>query len=203
MKFKTYVFGFSGVAAAAILSSSALADTAAQAMAHVYVNVDPNVSVQALSANLGLNNGSSVQTGAFGGTVDFMVDANQEAVLLGVAATDLYKGDNPNDESVLPLPVDTTVGALIAPDAANPIQGGSNLARFGDTSFQLPTQYGDMNAYRTNDIQFESSQNGTFSQHVAVTVGWQQPDPQKPVGEYSGYVVLYTALVGAAAQPGG
>ncbi len=184
--------------AVAVLSSNAFADSANEAMAHVFVNVDPNISVQTLTGNVGLG---TVQLGSFGGSATFQVDANEESVMLGVATTDLYKGDDPNNTDVKPLPVDLSLGATISPDSANPIQGGSNVAQYDTGGTTISTPYGDMNGYRTNDITFESSQNGHFSQNVNVDVGWQQPDPEQPKGEYSGYIVLYTALVGASSSP--
>jgi hypothetical protein len=177
----------------ALLSSSAFADRENQAMSHVFVNVDPNIAVQALTGNVGLG---TVQLGSFGGSVMFRVDANEEAVTLGVATTDLYKGDDPTNEDVRPLPVDLKRGATISPSNANPVQGGTNVAEYDSEGIPIPTPFGDMNGYRTNDITFESSQNGHFSQDVNVDVGWLQPDPEQPKGEYSGYVILYTALLG-------
>lgn len=182
--------------AVAVLSSNVFADVANDAMAHVFVNVDPNIAVSTLTANVGLG---TVQLGSFGGNATFRVDANEESVMLGVATTDLYKGDDPTNTDVKPLPVDTSVGATISPDNANPIGGASNVAQYGD-AVTIATPYGDMNGYRSNDIQFESSQNGHFSQDVNVGVGWQQPDPEQPKGQYSGYIVLYTALVGASSS---
>lgn len=173
--------------AAALLSSSALADTANSVAAHVYVNVDPNVSVGVLTSNLQL---PTVQVGTTTANVGFHVDANQENVWLGVTTTDLYKGDDPTNTSVNPLGVDLPMGATITPVNASPTQGASNVAVYNTS----PTTYNGFNAYQTNYINFESSQNGDFSQDVQVTVGWDQNDPEQPQGEYSGYVVLYTAL---------
>jgi hypothetical protein len=192
MKHNFSTLGCLGLVTAA-LSSSAFADRANEAMAHVYVDVDPNVSVMALTGNLGMG---SVQTGQFGGNVVFRVDANEEAVLLGVATTHLYKGDDPTNTDVKPLPVDSSVGALIEPGNANPKRGASAMAQY-TSEVSVETPYGTMQGLRTNDIEFESSQNGHFSQDVSVSVGWMQPDPEQTKGEYSGYVVLYTALVGS------
>lgn len=171
---------------AATLSSSAFADTDGQAMAHVFVDVDPNIAVMALTGNVDLG---SVQIGSFDGNAIFRVDANEEAVTLGVATTHLYKGNDPFNNEVAPLPVDTRRGAVIDPANANPMEGGSNVAQYGP-GVVVDTSYGPMEGFRTNDITFESSQNGHFSQDVSVTVGWDQPDPEQVQGQYSGYIVL-------------
>ena len=182
---------------AATLSSSAFADTDGQAMAHVFVDVDPNIAVMALTGNVDLG---SVQIGSFDGNAIFRVDANEEAVTLGVATTHLYKGNDPFNNEVAPLPVDTRRGAVIDPANANPMEGGSNVAQYGP-GVVVDTSYGPMEGFRTNDITFESSQNGHFSQDVSVTVGWDQPDPEQVQGQYSGYIVLYSALVGDTPTP--
>jgi hypothetical protein len=194
---KSVLFTCAGVLTAG-LSSSAFADPAGSAMSHVFVNVDPNIAVMARTGNVDLG---TVQLGKFAGNSIFRVDANEEAVMLGVATTDLYKGDDPTNTDVKPLPVDLSQGALIEPTNANPLGGASNVAQYDSAGTSISTPFGDMNGYRTNDITFESSQNGHFSQDVSVTVGWQQPDPEQPKGEYSGYVVLYTALVGGTPIP--
>lgn len=198
MKHKSLILTCAGIVTAA-LSSSVLAERENSAMAHVFVDVDPNIAVIALTGNVDLG---SVQIGSFAGSALFRVDANEEAVMLGVTTTHLYKGNDPFNNDVAPLPVDTEQGALIEPDNANPKEGASNLAQYVDPEV-VDTPYGPMEGYRTNDIEFESSQNGHFSQDVAVTVGWEQPDPEQPQGQYSGYVVLYTALVGNNTVPNG
>ncbi|HKJ22841.1 MAG TPA: hypothetical protein VKA13_07105 [Gammaproteobacteria bacterium] len=181
--------------AAAILSSSAFADLAGSTAAHVYVNVDPNVSVGVLTSNLQL---PTVQVGTTTANVGFRVDANQENVWLGILTTDLYKGDDPTNSDVNPLGVDLPMGATITPDNATPTQGATNVAVYNTT----PTTYNGFNAYQTNYVNFESSQNGHFSQDIHVAVGWDQNDPEQPQGEYSGYVVLYTALQAPPVAPG-
>jgi len=191
MKNKITTLSLAGLVATA-LSSSVLADLENNAMAHVFVDVDPNVAVMALTGNIDLG---SVQIGSFDGNAIFRVDANEEAVTLGVATTHLYKGNDPFNNDVAPLPVDTNRGAVIDPANANPVEGGSNVAQYGG-AVVVDTSYGPMEGFRTNDITFESSQNGHFSQDVSVTVGWDQPDPEQVQGQYSGYIVLYSALVG-------
>ena len=93
-----------------------------------------------------------------------------------------------------PSDVDTTIGATITPTNAQPTQGASNVATYGAVG-----SYNGFDSYATNFINFESSQNADFSQDVSVHVGWLQSDPEQPQGEYSGYVVLYTALQAPAA----
>ena len=177
------------VIAAFVLNTGALADTSGSSAAHVYVTVAPNVSVGVLDSNLQL---PDVQVGGITADVSFRVDSNEEAVTLGVATTALYKGGDPTNAAVAPLNVDQTIGATITAAHANPTQGASHVAQYNPTAIDFNGFIG----FQTNDIPFESSQYRRFSQDVNVHVGWQQMNPEQPQGQYSGYVVLYTALLG-------
>jgi len=169
-----------------LITGAAFADTTGVAWGHVYVNVVSNISVSVITSNVGLG---SIQTGIFPGEVTFRVDANAEQVALSAAATELYKGDDPTDPTVAPIALWTTAGALIEPTDASPVQGGSNVGMF-----TMPFNYNGFLGMQTDYIAFESSQQGFFSQNVFVTVAWNQDNPEKPQGEYSGFVCLYAAF---------
>ena len=148
--------------------------------------VDPNIAVRALAASV---DAGTVQVGEFSATVPFRVDANTEAVNIWVACSQLYKGNDPAGTEVAPIGLFN--GVKIAPTNANPVKGGSNVAGYagpGEVVEGFPTLV-------TNSIVFESSQNGHFSQDVAVTCSWFQNDPEKPMGEYSGVVKFYAEVV--------
>ena len=178
--------------ASLLMAGNAMADEASSAMAHVAITVSPNIAAGVLGATID----QSVQMGPFSAEIMFRVDANEEAVSLGVASSHLYKGDDPTLGEVAPLAVDQSGGVTIQPTHANPFSNGSNHASYSDPVV-ISTPKGDMDGFQSNSIAFESAQNGHFSQDVTVTTGWIQDDPEKPQGEYSGYVVLYTALLGA------
>jgi hypothetical protein len=174
----------------ALSASNVFADLAGDASAKVYVQVSPNVSVQFTDAHVDLG---TVQTGSFGGVATFRVDANEEAVILGVSATNLYKGDVCEaDPEVAPLPVSGD-GAMVDPERANPFNSFSKML-----GWVAETDYLGCAGLRSTDIPYESAQNGHFSQDVDVTVEWDQPDPEQPQGEYSGYIILHTMLLGDA-----
>ncbi|MDH5256920.1 MAG: hypothetical protein OEX07_02900 [Gammaproteobacteria bacterium] len=171
-----------------LLAGSALADTSNDATAKVYVQVSPNVSVVFTDAHVDLG---TVQTGKFGGTATFRVDANEEAVILGVTATNLYKGDVcVVDPEVAPLPVNGD-GALVEPDQANPFNSFSKML-----PWVTEAEHMGCLGSRSSDVPYESAQNGHFSQDVDVSVSWDQPDPEQPQGEYSGFIILHTMLLG-------
>ena len=169
-------------------TASALADTAASATASVHALVNPNISMSATTA---IVDAGTIQTGDFNAQVQFRVDANQEQLTLGCEATALYKGDDPTNTAVAPIPIDLARGCLIAPANANPLAGASNVAQFSGTP---GAGIGAFPSFVTNAITFESSQAGVFSQPVFMTVWWNQNDPEKPTGEYSGKVKLLALI---------
>lgn len=169
----------------------ASADPTANAMAHVYMNIDPNISVQAVDSNI---SAGTLQTGDRSVPITFRIDANTEAVSMSALVTKLYKGDDPRNTEVTPIPVNLSAKVIMQPDNANPINGGSNEASYiGDGS--VTTSKGTFAGSLTEQIIFESSQDGHFSQNVEITPTWTNEDNEKPTGQYSGYVVLYSAVV--------
>ena len=167
--------------------SLAFADTSGSATATIVATVNPNVAVKAQTP---IVDAGTVQMGDFSATIDFRVDANKESVALAVEASQLYKGDDPANKEVAPIPLNLTKGVEIAPTNANPVSGGSNVASFvgeGSPVGAYPTM-------ATKAILFESSQNNRFSQDVFVKVTWTQDDPEKPMGQYSGKV-RFTAFL--------
>ncbi|MCY2929535.1 MAG: hypothetical protein NTV86_08585, partial [Planctomycetota bacterium] len=115
---------------------------------------------------------------------------NQQFVTLYVEASDLFKGDDPTGTSVTPIPLNTTVPAVISPEHANPANLGSNKAPWTGPGLAI----GNFLTQKTLPILFESSQNNHFSQNVGVTVTWNQNDPEKPQGQYGGRVRLTAVL---------
>jgi len=169
-----------------VFAGSAMADLEGMATAHVYVTVNPNVAVGVLTPNVDL---FTIQTGLFCGTIIFRIDANSEQVCLSVGPTHLYKGDDPTDPLVAPILVDLPSGAMLEPTDANPLAGGSNIA-----DFLYPYNFNGFLGWQSAFICFESSQPGYFSQDVFVTVCWDQDDPEKPQGEYSGFVTIWATI---------
>jgi len=173
-------------AAMFVFAGMAIADTEGHAVAHVYLVVDPNVSVDVISGNVNLG---TVQTGPVDGEFIFRVDANVEQASFCVGVTHLYKGDDPTNPEVDPIPVDYDAGSDIRPTDANPIEGGAYNAAYTEGWIEQLFE-----GWMTEYITFESSQNGYFSQDVYVTAWWDQDDPEKPQGEYSGWVGFWAFI---------
>jgi hypothetical protein len=170
-----------------IFGGFAMADVDGDVTAHVFVEVNPNITVGAVTSNVNLG---TIQTGDIPGNVTFRIDANVERCSIAVGATQLYKGDDPTDPSVDPILVDEEIGAVVTIPDGNPVQGGSTtLMYYG------PWDYNMFAGHKTEYRTYESSQDGFFSQDVFVTVGWYQPNPELTVGEYSGFVGMWAAVV--------
>lgn len=162
------------------------------ATANVIVNVVANIAVGIYNPNV---DAGEVREGPFSALIVFRVDANMEQLCLYVDATPLYKGNIYSLEGeVPPIPLDLSAGVLIDPILASPMDFASNIAQYS-TALSPEEMYDIPLAMRTNTICFESSQDNHFSQEVIVVVTWNQDDPEKPVGEYSGKVRLWAIPV--------
>jgi hypothetical protein len=161
-----------------------------EASCHVYVDVIPNVAVMAMQPVVDLG---SIQTGVFSGTIPFRVDANTERVRIWGAVTKLYKGDlggPPDSLDVEPIKIQFLSTLGIYPHNGNPVGGEDNEAVYYTLFFVDGLQ-----GYMAQPIVFESAQNGHFSQQVDLVARWEQADPEKPMGEYSGKVRIFTEVV--------
>jgi hypothetical protein len=167
----------------------ACADPEDGAGCHVFVNVDPNLAIMAMAPNVDLG---SVQTGLIVGTIPFRIDANTERVRIWTAASRLFKGDvyDPAQVEIPPIPFEYQSQVGIYPVAASPIGGEDNLVQFVGLH-----EIDGYPGYVTQRIVFESAQDGHFSQRVDMVVHWNQADPEKPMGEYSGRVKMLAEVV--------
>ncbi|MEW6220629.1 MAG: hypothetical protein AB1634_14015 [Thermodesulfobacteriota bacterium] len=169
------------------VASTSSADTEGSATAHVYMDVVANIAV---APETPVVDAGDIQMGDFSATFQFRIDANTEAVQMFMAASDLWKGDDPLGTAVAPIPVNLSEGVVFDCDNANPLQGAGDTAAFTAAMVDI----NGFPAVMSEPIAFESSQNGHFSQSCRQVVTWSQNDPEKPMGEYSGKVRL-TAMV--------
>lgn len=170
-----------------IFGGIAMADTDGHAVAHVFVQVDPNITCGVITPNVDL---MTIQTGPFTGQIVFRLDANVERVAIAISTSMLYKGDDPTDPYADPIALLLEDGALVQPTDANPIQGGDPVL-----AYTGPWDYNGFQGSMTEYRQYESSQLGFFSQDIYVTVGWIQPNPELTQGEYSGFVAMWSHVV--------
>jgi hypothetical protein len=172
---------------------AAYADQGASAAAHVYLQVDPNISMGAETAVM---DGGTVQMGNIAIPLIFRIDANTEAVALSAQVTPLFKGNDPLSE-VAPIAINLSSGVVMDPDAANRVGGyvGPVTAEYLAGVDYTAADGSVWPAQETEAIVFESSQNAHFSQNVEIKPTWNQADPEKPMGEYSGFVILYGSVV--------
>ncbi len=177
-------------------AGTAMADPTDNAVSHVFLNIVPNIAVSAIDSNLAAQN---LQTGVVSLPITFRIDANTEAVDLSVLVTNLYKGDDPGGTEVDPI-LPSGGGVLIDPANANEINGGDGFAEYV-AGGKYTNSKGTFEGLQTQEVIFESSQDGHFSQDVEVIPSWSNEDDEKPVGQYSGYVLLYAAVVDDIGTP--
>ncbi len=165
------------------------AEMRSSAVASVFVNVVPNVSV---AAKTSVVNAGIIQTGQksdFSATIVFSIAANSMKVKMYLEASDLYIGDNPTSTAVAPIPVDTAKSAGISMQSGQTGGKPRNAAWAGAGA--------DILSYKTKSteiVEFETSRQGSFNEDVACTIFYTQPDPSKPVGQYGGKVRLVTMI---------
>lgn len=164
------------------------------AACHVFINVDANIAIMPMQPFFDLG---SIQTGVFTGTIPFRIDANTQKVRIWTAASKLYKGDVPDAHpEVEPISFEFNSGIEIFAEMATPVGGADNRADYIGLH-----QIDDYPGYETERIVFESAQNNHFSQRVDMVVHWEQDDPEKPIGEYSGRVKMLAEVVLPAPVP--
>ena len=167
--------------------TSVSADTRASGVTRVIVTVNPNIAVSPTSP---LWNLSTVQNGTFSATVTWRVDANVQFIQMCLEASDLYKAGDPTNTDVAPIPLDSNMPAIITAEHANEANGGDNRALWIGAGYGIegfPTK-------KTESVTYESSQSGHFSQVVTTEVFYNQDDPEKPQGEYSGRLKLLALI---------
>lgn len=170
-----------------LYGSTALADTDSSASAHVYVDVTANIAIAPPGIDVDLGD----QMDDFTGAATFRVDANSQDIYLTCGASSLYKGNDPTNSDVAPLPVNLSSGCEVNPANANRMGGLPNTLGFVGDAPDL------INGYSLNQTEqghYESSQNGHFNQDVTLVVDWIIPLEQ-PQGEYSGVVALWGAIL--------
>jgi hypothetical protein len=181
---KKVLVGVLGLLFLAGMAGTAMADSFGSATAAVHAKVVPNISV---TPSIPIVDAGTIQSGDLKGQVVFLVHANTESVKMWVTATDLFKGDDPVQPTVPPIPLKTSAGATIAPSGGGVLGGGSNVA----TLPPVPnTVIGDFPAYESSMIVFEGKDNGTFSKDVMVTVWWNLSNNEQPQGDYGARVML-------------
>lgn len=175
------------------MTVAAMADTSGTATARVHVKVNPDIAISTITGNVDMG---GIQRGLVNGLVDFRVDANQQYVNISVAASPLFKGDDPAyaisgaPDAVAPIGV--VPSATIHPDnGTEPATGKSTVA----VNLTLPGTSGAYPTLGSTPVTFEAASNGHFSQVVHTAFQWDQSLIEKPAGDYSGIVVFTAALL--------
>jgi len=175
------------VLAALAWGCTAWADETASGTAEVFVVVNPNIGVIPLDPSVDMG---TIQMGTFTGLIPWRVDANTQNVLFWAAASYLYKGDDPTNPTVPPIMLNQTYGVHFDIAHGGPVGGEDDIL-----SFINAVLIDDFPGWETEAVEYESSDPGHMSQDCSMTVSWDQANPERPMGEYSGKVRLYGMVV--------
>ncbi len=165
----------------------AFADPDDDATMEVFVEVDANMTVAPGAGYVDLGH---IQVGDITGYIPFVVDANTQTVMFCGAASHLFKGDDPVNPEVPPILILEPPGIEFNAPDGNPTGGMDNVV-----AYICDTVINGFPGLCTEWVEFESSQNNRFSQDITMTVMWFQDNPEKPMGEYSGYVEFSAMIV--------
>ncbi len=158
------------------------------AAAHSFKS-DPIVQVTPIVPVLDLG---SVDVGPFSRQISFWVESTCQSVMFAAGASFLYKDGDPDSVLVDPilLYLESDPGVFVDLPEGEPVGGADNFLYY----IQM-MMIDEFPGYATEAKTFGSYQPGYFSQAVTLTVTWNQDDPEKPIGVYSGKVALYAWVV--------
>lgn len=162
------------------------AEEEARAMVKVVLTIDHTISIAPLDVVV---DAGVLDTGDAAVPIVYRVDSNSENIALSAVVTNLYKADDPSSVEVEAIPVNLSNGVAMRAQHASQAAGGDGIASYVGTD-TITTNEDAMEGYLTEELAFESSQNGRFSQDVEIVPTWTSADPEQPEGEYSGYVVV-------------
>ena len=166
----------------------ARADLSGSAVATIDVTVSPYIEVTNRISDV---NVGAVKSGPFSASIAFGITANGDKVRFVLEASDLYKGDDPSNIAVPPVPLDKTKPVQIIPQSGGRNGGGPGEAVWdsgsGEVIAGFPTS-------KTLPVVFVSGQNRIYVQDVVFKLFYLQSEAVKPSGQYSGKVRLTAVL---------
>ncbi|MFH1689092.1 MAG: hypothetical protein ABIE42_02505 [Candidatus Eisenbacteria bacterium] len=168
------------------VTGTTFAETDDDAVTAVFVRVLPTMVVEPGASFFDMGR---VGVGEIRGYMPFVVDSNVQTVAFMASASLLFKGADAVDPEVPPIDLLADAGVSFSIADGGPTGGHDNIAAFTDLC--------DVNGFpglETEWVEFESSQNNRFSQGVIMEVTWIQDDPEKPRGEYTGFVELFAMV---------
>lgn len=169
-------------------SPPANAEQAAEGLAHVYVNVVPNVVIDTVP--LQPEDIIDISAGKpFSLVSKFVITANTDRLKLSCMASDLYRAAV--SSSVDRIRVNHAKGCDIELPLANTLNGAPSRGVFDSDN---PLDVLGFEAWRTNMIAFQSAQSG-FSMPANLRVHYQPTLATLPQGQYGGVIKLIAILV--------
>ncbi|MBT8149299.1 MAG: hypothetical protein HKO71_02925 [Pseudomonadales bacterium] len=158
------------------------------AVAHVYVNVIPNIAVQAISQPIA-DIPAVMPTGAFPIAAQFNIAANTDRVEIGCVASALHRAAVPS--STDRIDVKKNMGCSIDAVLANPLNGAAARAQYQQ---DVTVDIGGFPASPTNLVAFQSYQDARFNMNVSLVVHYDFDRLNMPQGQYGGVVKLVALI---------
>jgi hypothetical protein len=176
-----------GLLLCGLVITPAYADVNGSATAHVTMTVAPNITVVPTTPQI---NAGTVQNTAFTAQAGWTVHANMQEVTFSMAASSLYKGDDPTRTDAPPIGVKTSVPASFICPNANRVASGNILAWTGGADV-----IGAFPSTKTEAAVWASSTPGRLSQDCTSIVTYNPPASEQPTGIYSGKIQLVVLLI--------
>jgi hypothetical protein len=167
--------------ACALCAPAARAESVAEAFARVRCEILANIAAQAT----GEVTFDALQTGPLTGSVPFRIDANTQAVLLAVQATNLFKAGDPSSPHAIVL--DHGVPAVVGRVGGDPVPRS--------LPFMEAALLDGHQGWGTEPIELESGEAGHFSENLLVQCTWVNANNALPSGGYSGLVKITAQVV--------
>ncbi len=177
-----------GVAWLFLLAPSVLSGKSDTALAHVYVNVIPNIAVQAIAQPVAAIP-AVMSTGAFPIAAQFNIAANTDRVEIGCVASALHRAAVPS--STDRIDVKKNMGCSIDATLANPLNGAVAKAQYQQ---DITVDIGGFPASPTNLVAFQSYQDARFNMNVSLIVHYDFDRLNMPQGQYGGVVKLVALI---------
>lgn len=178
-----YILGCLTLSIAISQSLLGYAQQTSSTVSKVSVTVVPSINVEGPNHAVDLG---TYGIGDISAAIEFQVQTNSPQIRVSVAATPLFKGDNPKTSVVEPISLDQSGGIEIYAAAKRAPGIANHMAKFiGEVE-----AIDGFPALGTETIILESSPNQPAGQPVIVNVVWVQSGTNKPQGRYGGRIKL-------------
>jgi hypothetical protein len=173
-----------------VMAAPTFADLESEDVTEVWIEIEENVSISAVSATLWL---SPHQTGMFEGVVEWLITANVQELNFWGVATHFYKSCDPTAPEVPPIPLiwDDPLYAMLF----QLVQGNAIDPATGRLPYVGPQNVDAFEGYVCTQGLFGSSQAPPhFEQILTQRAWWNQGSETQPSGYYCAKVQAFAMV---------